>query len=1242
MINSPLLPERQQIRREFLKLFLPAVLIICAVAVLTGWMQKTSSERDQADYENFEVRVAGNTLSNISDIPVHHVHSLAQFESDIQAVLDTPRANETVTQAFISLLSRNPAYQQMRWIGEDGIERVRITSSGNGQITSTPHNELQDKHDRDYVLESLRLKPGEVYISRFDLNVEKGQVEIPYRPTIRFSQRVFDRHGRALGFFILNLSVNNYLAAFASQAHKGSQLMLINSDGYWLQDPEGHDEWGFMFNKKTTMETRHPEAWALISGADNGQRKLADGLWTWKSIRLTNAGQKNQVYFKVVSLRNASLISSSYKKILLENGGAALLISLLFAIGAWRLARLQVQRRQSERTELENQALAAVNSELNREVELRTAHLQTANQLLTQKEGFIRTVTDALPGMIGYWDSELHCRFANLAYFEWFGKHGVEILGMSMRVLMGDALFCANEPHVLGVLRGETQHFERAIIKEDGTTGYIQVDYIPDVADAAVVGFYVLATDVTPLKLAELELAALNIQLSQRTEAAESASLSKSNFLANMSHEIRTPMNGVMGLTYLLEKADLPVEAKEMVRKIRMAGQSLQSILNDILDFSKIEAGHMEIENMPFHLSDVLDNLGTLMASYAGSKQLELVISPPAKDYHNLSGDALRLGQILINLVGNAIKFTDQGYVELAVSFQAETEQRVSLRFAVRDSGIGITPEAQQSIFNSFSQADASTTRRFGGTGLGLTISRRLVTLMGGELNVNSTPGTGSEFWFTLSFERLPEQRYSSPEMHHLKILIADDNAIAREALRQTAAGLGWDTRVVDSGSAAVEHVLSSQGGAEEVLLLDWKMPGMDGLEATRAIHTAQGSKSGPMIIMVSAYSRDELLAQPDSQLADAILSKPVTPSCLYDTVIRIRQARSGYVIPDVITQTQHRLNGVRMLVVDDSDINRDVAQRIFAGEGAQVSLANDGRQAVDALLARPDEFDIVLMDIQMPEMDGYAATRLIRGTPALAGLPVIALTAGAFKVMQEDAKAAGMTDYIAKPFDVEQAIELIRKYTGRGAQTTSGQLPAASAVMDQDLPGISVGRGLGLWMDAGVYQQYLRKFARDYRDCVQAMAGSEPAVAATLAHKLKGAAGSLALPDIARMADETDRMLQTGDDTAACFTRLQTALDTALISIAQYAPSDIAAENQPAGDVDRAEAATLLEKLLAGLNTDRTSAIRPVLAELDKVLPSDCLAAIHAAVEAFDFRAGEAATRALATELNISIGASA
>jgi len=666
-------------------------------------------------------------------------------------------------------------------------------------------------------------------------------------------------------------------------------------------------------------------------------------------------------------------------------------------------------------------------------------------------------------------------------------------------------------------------------------------------------------------RTAELQVA--NRTLVIRTDEAEAASRAKANFLANMSHEIRTPMNAILGLAYLLHQSPLDAESLDLVGKIRNAGRSLQSIINDILDISKIEAGRLEIEHTQFRLGDVLENLSSIMAANVGDKDVELAIAPPPDIGGHLVGDALRLEQVLINLTGNAIKFTEHGAISVAINLLERDQKTVKLRFSVRDSGIGIPLDKQGQIFAAFSQADVSTTRRYGGTGLGLTICRHLVRGMGGEIGVISAPEQGSEFWFTVPFEWTSTAQYAPPEMAALEVLIADDSEIARENLSSTARSIGWTATKAESGEEAIRklHERHNGKGNFDVLLVDWKMPGMDGLQAAAQIRQSCQDNASPIVLMVTAFARDELLRQPNIDVVDGVLSKPVTSSTLYNCVAAALRRRGHGPVDHrnaVAGPAGKRIPGVRVLVVDDSDINREVASRILTADRATVQLANDGQAALDWVRAHPGAVDIVLMDVQMPVMDGYEATRQLRDLPGGADLPVIALTAGAFKAQQEVALQAGMNAFVAKPFNVDELMATISRLTqAQAAEPQPDSGSAAEQDMDaaspsENLPGIDVARGLIAWQDLKDFREFLLKFAASYADCADRLsalyASGDLAGAKALVHKMRGAAGTMALVDVAARAAELEMLEPQADHTEA-LQLLRSALDTALASIVVF-----------------------------------------------------------------------------------------
>ena len=510
-------------------------------------------------------------------------------------------------------------------------------------------------------------------------------------------------------------------------------------------------------------------------------------------------------------------------------------------------------------------------------------------------------------------------------------------------------------------------------------------------------------------------------------EVAEAASRAKSEFLATMSHEIRTPMNGVLGMTELLLGTKLSDRQRGFAQTMQRSGDSLLGIINDILDFSKIEAGKLALETHDFNLRDMIEETAAMLAERAHIKGLELAPVLPVDLPVELQGDSNRLRQILVNLLGNAIKFTDRGEVVIRVEMLDQTKDKICLRFEVADTGIGITPEIQARIFDAFSQADGSTTRNYGGTGLGLAISRRLVKLMGGEMGVKSEPGKGSAFWFTISFKRQTAKKYKglhpAKSLRGMRILIVDDNATNREILTNQVIAWGMQNTSAENGKQALEMLRSSalRGEAYDIALLDWHMPEMDGIELARRLCSDSHIPKMHLIMLSSAAFDNEEAARATDAGIHRYLNKPVRQSELYDCLINtVSTPGAGNLQTDDVQTTEvGAVFDAHILLAEDNLVNQEVALNMLELMGCQVHIVENGKEAVKA--AAKTGFDLILMDYHMPVMDGLTATDRIRKQEQTNSnnqrVPIIALTADVQKGMQEQCLSVGMDDFLSKPF---------------------------------------------------------------------------------------------------------------------------------------------------------------------------------------------------------------------------------
>jgi two-component system, sensor histidine kinase and response regulator len=717
---------------------------------------------------------------------------------------------------------------------------------------------------------------------------------------------------------------------------------------------------------------------------------------------------------------------------------------------------------------------------------------------------------------------------------------------------------------------------------------------------------------------------------------AEAATRMKSDFLANMSHEIRTPMNAIIGMSRLALMADPSPKQRNYLAKILGAGEHLLGIINDILDFSKIEAGKLALEQVPFSLDDMLDHLSTLAAVKTDARKVELVFRVERGVPHLLVGDPLRLGQVLINLTNNAVKFTERGEIVVAVEALEQAGGQALLRFSVSDTGIGMDEEQLARLFQSFSQADSSVTRKYGGTGLGLSISRQLVELMGGSIEVTSSPGVGSRFSFTvrLGVGDAAAAAAASPAaaLQQARVLVVDDSATAREALVEMLGSFGVAADAASSGEQSLNMLVRAveAGTPYQVVLMDYLMPGWDGVETIHRIHADPRFAAPPSILMVSACTRETVLQQEGELPLQGFLTKPVGPALLYHSLLQV--LRPELAQPAAIQREQGgvpqqelaRLHGARVLLVEDNANNREVAMDFLATAGVQVEVAVHGGVAVQ--MVQQGDYDLVLMDVQMQEVDGLTAARQIRAIESLRGLPILAMTAHAMPEDQQRSLEAGMNGHITKPIDPDVLFRAMLRWidparlVGRALPAAPGNEPPAdaAAVAYPPLAGIDWQYALARAdHNPAILAKRMRSFCNEYgngpAEIEAALAGGDWAAVERLAHNLKSSATYLGAASLAQLSDIVEAGVRDGRPERALkeAEAMRQSLEIILAGFANaLQPAAGAADSSQPADFGR-----LLRELDAFLRADDARA-EDLLTELSALLAGSPHAAVLARIQ--------------------------
>ena len=992
--------------RTFLPLMLGAILL---AGLITRMLYENELSIIKLQEQALLERGAISLQKNLQP-PQQHLISLRKEKLFLDSLRNPEGDLRGMENTFSSLLTRNKNYFQVRWIDQNGRERLRMErdSVKKPAIRRTPNDQLQDKSERYYFKQTLKLSgSNQLYLSPMDLNVERGKIERPYRPTLRMAIPLADS-GQPRGILIINIDARDYLSELQQVLENHAvRIQLINPEGFWLHHKDSALEWGFQLSHKKKFKTQHADIWQEMHNLEQTHSLTDSGLWSWHPLYPDNDPKVFNNHSMGFLLLKRAPAELNLLRLKFWGGGLLILLIILSASGyqLYRLLKAQQAQQTAEQLALQNQ-IQADKLRKQREDEQRFRVIFNASHtplLVCNGHGDITLVNPALEALFGY------------SAFELTGLPVEHLIPVAMR-----KAHVKERTEYLNHLRPRRKMMKDGQslqgIRKDGSLVDVEIGLSPYESEGEI---FILATleDISARIESERQLKEIHTRktrhLERAREDAERLAKLKSDFLANMSHEIRTPLNAILVLGELLEQEALPENAQALSHNIRTAGENLLHIVNDVLDFSKIEAGGLTLETAPFCLQNLLGQLLALNEAQAERKGLKLHLNTGGTDRLTLVGDQYRLSQILLNLVSNGIKFTDAGKVSIHVKALNQDSKKATLSFSVTDTGPGIDEAQQEAIFNAFTQADNSVTREYGGTGLGLAISQQLIKLMGGDLTLKSQPGQGACFSFTLTFP------------------LAES-----EQQRQ----------------------------------------------------------------------------QPDAE--------PIAIS----------------------------LKGKKLLVADDSPLNRDIAKRIIERAEGTVVLAEDGAQALQMIDSMAQERpDLIMMDLQMPVMDGYEAIRQIRANADYNHTPVIALTAGITESAHLQAIEAGADQVLTKPFTLQQIMTCLQDYlSAAGDNATSGHPDETSAVKEAtaattstdsnsysppDLPVLDEATALFNWGDKASLQHFLKQFVTQYSDCgeelEQLLNNNQRDKAESLAHKVKGAAGSLYLLALQQELNQLEQQLR-------------------------------------------------------------------------------------------------------------------